>query len=191
MTMSIRPATQADAAAIAAIYGAWVRDGYATFETTPPDAAEFGRRMLSPPRLPWLVAESVAAGSGPVQSGATVLGFAYAARHRERAAYRWSADVSVYLAADACGRGIGRALYGELLPIVASLGYVSAFAGIALPNPASVRLHESMGFEPVGVYRDVGFKLGAWRDVGWWQRRLQDPPPAEPLEPRQWTGGTP
>ena len=176
MSVSIRPATPVDAAAIADIYATWVRDGYATFETAPPDAAEFERRMLSTPRLPWLVAEL----------DARVRGFAYAARHRERAAYRWSADVSVYLAAEACGRGVGRALYAELLPAVASLGYVSVFAGIALPNQASVRLHESLGFGPVGVYRDVGFKLGAWRDVGWWQRRLEDPPPADPPEPQEW-----
>ena len=194
MTISIRPATPADAPAIAAIYGGWVQDGYATFETTPPDAVEFERRMLSAPRLPWLLASEEAnteAETAVTGSDSTRLGFAYAARHRERAAYRWSADVSVYLATDARGGGVGRALYAELLPAVASLGYVSVFAGIALPNPASVRLHESMDFEPVGVYRDVGFKLGAWRDVGWWQRRLQDPPPADPAEPQEWTGSTP
>jgi phosphinothricin acetyltransferase len=176
MTPSIRPATTADAAAIASIYGAQVTGGYATFESEPPTADEFERRMLSRPRLPWLVAERAGA----------VVGFAYAARHRERAAYRWSADVSVYLAADATRQGLGRALYEALLPEVAALGYVSAFAGIALPNAASVGLHEQLGFTPVGVYRDVGFKLGQWRDVGWWQRRLIDPPPPEPAEPREW-----
>jgi phosphinothricin acetyltransferase len=178
MTVSIRPATSADAAAIATIYGAHVAGGYATFEADPPSAAEFERRILSRPRLPWLVGAD----------GATVVGFAYAARHRERAAYRWSADVSVYLATDAVRRGIGRSLYRELLPIVASLGYVSVFAGIALPNEASVGLHEAMGFSPVGVYRDIGFKLGHWRDVRWYQRRLVDPPPADPAEPREWDG---
>ena len=176
MTVSIRPATSADAAAIAAVYASYVDGGYATFETSPPDAAEYERRMLARPRLPWLVAEE----------DATVLGFAYAARHRERAAYRWSADVSVYLSPGATGRGVGRALYEQLLPAVASLGYVSAFAGIALPNPASVGLHEALGFTLVGIYRDVGYKLGQWRDVGWWQLALRDPPD-EPSEPEDWT----
>jgi L-amino acid N-acyltransferase YncA len=176
VSAAVRAATSRDAAAIAAIYARHVHDGYATFEVEPPDAAEFARRIAVRPRLPWLVAEQEA----------TVLGFAYAGRHRERAGYRWSADVSVYLAPDAQGQGIGRALYEKLLPIVASLGYVSAFAGIALPNEASVALHESLGFTLVGTYRDIGFKLGEWRDVGWWQRRLCHPPPAEPAEPREW-----
>lgn len=176
--MRIRPATSEDATAIAAIYGAHVRDGYATFEVDPPDADEFARRISSRPRLPWLVAEE----------NVDVRGFAFASQHRARAAYRWSVDVSVYLALDARRRGIGRALYGQLLPTVASLGYVSAFAGIALPNEASVGLHEAAGFTAVGVYRDVGFKLGQWRDVGWYQRRLCDPLPDDPAEPREWAG---
>jgi L-amino acid N-acyltransferase YncA len=176
MTISIRPAAAADASAIAAIYGTSVSEGYASFETDSPTPTEMERRMAARPRLPWLVAER----------DAQVAGFAYAARHRERAAYRWSADVSVYLAAQATGQGIGSALYAELLPAVTALGYVSAFAGIALPNPASVALHEAMGFLPVGVYRDVGFKHGQWRDVGWWQLRLVNPLPAEPADPRDW-----
>lgn len=177
MAVSVRPAAgPGDAAAIAAVYAHYVDNGYATFENAPPDAVEVARRMRAAPRLPWLVAEE----------HATVLGFAYAGRHRERAAYRWSADVSVYLAPDASGRGIGRALYAELIAQVAALGYVSLFAGVALPNPASVRLHESMGFTAIGVYLNVGFKLGGWRDVGWWQLRLQDPPPPDPAEPREW-----
>src|SRR5690348_15961907 len=112
MAHSIRSATAADAPAIASIYGEQVRKSYASFETEPPTAAAMEQRMVARPRLPWLVAVDSAA----------VLGFAYAARHRERAAYRWSADVSVYLASDATGRGIGRALYEQLLPAVASLG---------------------------------------------------------------------
>jgi phosphinothricin acetyltransferase len=165
VTIPVRPATSADAAAIAA-----------TFEVDPPDETEFARRMSARPRLPWFVAESAG----------VVLGFAYAARHRERAAYRWAVDVSVYLGTDAQGRGIGRSLYQQLLPAVASLGYVSAFAGIALPNAASVGFHEALGFSLVGIYRDVGYKLGRWRDVGWYQLRLVDPLPAEPVEPREW-----
>jgi phosphinothricin acetyltransferase len=175
VTVPVRPAAGSDAAAIAAVYASYVVDGYASFEAEPPPAAEIAQRMALRPRLPWLVADGAA----------TVLGFAYACPHRTRAAYRWSVDVSVYLARAARGRGIGTALYERLLPEIRSLGYVAAFAGIALPNAASVGLHEAMGFSPVGVYRDVGFKNGEWRDVGWWQLRLSDPPP-DPAEPREW-----
>ena len=175
MSAEVRAATPDDAHAIAAVYAPYVTDGVASFEAAPPSAAEFAQRMDAPPRLPWLVAAADGA----------VVGFAYASKHRTRAAYRWSVDVSVYLAAQARGRGIGRALYARLLPEVRALGYVSAFAGITLPNPASVGLHEAMGFTPVGVYPDVGFKHGRWRDVGWWRLRLQEPP-AQPDEPREW-----
>ena len=175
MTIAVRAASAADAEAIAAIYAPYVLDGYASFEAEPPSGAAFEARMDARPLLPWLVAEQASA----------VVGFAFAGRHRTRAAYRWSADVSVYVGADARGRGIGRALYEQLIPEVRALGYVTAFAGITLPNPASVGLHEAMGFAPVGVYRDVGFKLGAWRDVGWWQLHLCEPP-AAPGEPREW-----
>jgi L-amino acid N-acyltransferase YncA len=171
----IRAATVADAAAVAAIYAPYVADNYASFEASPPSAVEFERRMSARPRLPWLVA---------VLDG-SVVGFAFASRHRSRAAYRWAVDCSVYLAAGSARRGIGRALYERLLPEVRGLGYVTAFAGVALPNAASVGLHEAMGFTPVGVYRNVGFKQGEWRDVGWWQLALCDPP-AEPSEPREW-----
>ena len=131
--------------------------------------------MNARPRLPWLVA---------VQ-GDDVLGFAYASGHRARDAYRWAADASVYLDVSQRGRGIGRALYDALVPMVRELGYVTLHAGIALPNDASRRLHESMGFELVGVYRNVGYKTGAWHDVGWWQLPLREPP-ADPDEPREW-----
>jgi phosphinothricin acetyltransferase len=94
--------------------------------------------------------------------------------------------VSVYLDAAHHGRGLGRALYGELLPLLTRLGYVNAYAGVTLPNDASVGLHEAVGFTPVGVYRGVGFKHDRWHDVGWWQRALQDPPPGAPPEPRRW-----
>jgi phosphinothricin acetyltransferase len=101
-----------------------------------------------------------------------VAGFAYGGPHRTRAAYRWSVDVTVYVAEQARGHGVGRALYGALLPALAERGFHAAFAGIALPNPGSVALHEAVGFTPLGVYREVGFKLGRWHDVGWWQRLL-------------------
>jgi phosphinothricin acetyltransferase len=175
----IRAAVPADAPALARVYEPYVVDGVASFETEPPDAAGMARRMQAEPRLPWLVA---------CRDG-SVTGYAYASLHRARAAYRWSADVSVYLDESEQGRGTGRALYAALLPLLRDLGYVSAFAGIALPNPGSVGLHEAMGFTRVGVYRQVGHKHGRWLDVGWWQLTLADHPPAEPGEPRPWNPG--
>ena len=174
----IRPADVGDAAGIAAVYRPWVTDSVASFETEPPDAAEVARRMLSAPRLPWFVA---------CREGA-VVGYAYAGQHRTRAAYRWSVDCSVYLTADERGAGTGRALYQRLFPELRELGHVTAFAGIALPNDASVGLHSSLGFTLVGVYRAAGFKAGRWHDVGWFQRPLREPPPV-PAEPLPWSPG--
>jgi phosphinothricin acetyltransferase len=171
----VRPAGPADAAAIAEVYRPYVVDAVTSFEEAPPDAAEMSRRMVTSPRLPWLVAVREQA----------VVGYAYASRHRDRAAYRWAVDCSVYLAAVERGRGTGRALYAALLPILADLGYVRAYAGIALPNPASVRLHEAMGFTPVGIYHQVGFKSGRWHDVGWWELALRSGA-GVPDEPREW-----
>ncbi|MDR7335813.1 arsinothricin resistance N-acetyltransferase ArsN1 family B [Roseateles asaccharophilus] len=164
--MKIRIALPEDAAAVAAIYAPIVAHTGISFETDPPDAAEMRARIDKTARagLPWLVADD--------EDGA-VRGYAYASRHRERAAYQWSVDVTVYVADGRRGQGVGRALYGRLLPLLTELGYCQAFAGIALPNAASVGLHEAVGFMPLGVYRNVGFKLGQWRDVGWWQRELR------------------
>ena len=172
---TLRLAAPADGAAIAAIYAPIVRDTAISFETSEVPADEVSRRIETTLRQhPWLVAES----------GGDALGYAYATTHRARAAYAWSVDVSVYLAAHARRRGVGRALYTALLDLLTAQGYINAFAGIALPNPASVGLHEALGFTPVGVYRAVGWKLGAWHDVGWWQRQLgtSDAPPL-PLVP--------
>jgi L-amino acid N-acyltransferase YncA len=163
---TIRVAAAADAPRIAQIYAPIVRDTFISFETEPPDAAEIARRIAATlPTHPWLVAEHLDTG---------VIGYAYASRHQERAAYRWSANVTVYLDEAARGRGLGRRLYAVLVDLLRRQGFRSLFAGIALPNPASVALHEAVGFEPLGVYRDVGFKLGAWRDVGWWRLGLAD-----------------
>jgi L-amino acid N-acyltransferase YncA len=170
----IRPATHDDAAAIASVYGPYVVGTVASFEEVPPTTDEVAARMDL--RLPWLVAD--------VEG---VVGYAYAGPHHGRAGYRWAVNVSVYLAAEARGRGLGRALYEALLPVLGRLGYVHAFAGIALPNDASVGLHEAVGFLPIGVYRSVGFKFGAWHDVGWWQLQLAEPP-AHPAEPSVWDG---
>ncbi|MCU1691186.1 MAG: Phosphinothricin N-acetyltransferase [Frankiales bacterium] len=153
-------------------------DNVASFEAEPPDAAAVLARLQARPRRPWLVAE---------RDGA-VVGFAYASAHRARAAYRWAADVSVYLDAEERGRGTARALYDVLLPLVRGLGYTTAHARITLPNPASAGLHEAFGFRLVGVYADVGFKHGRWHDVGWWRLALVSPPPVPPPEPGEWLG---
>lgn len=174
--MRIRPARAADAAAFAAIYAPSVKGSFVSFEERPPSAAEMRRRLRETARThPWLCAEE----------GGRILGYAYACRHRERAAYRWSVEVSVYVDASARGRGVGRALYRELFGRLRRQGFVNAFAGVTLPNRASVALHESLGFRPVGVYHGVGFKAGRWRDVGWWEKRLRPRPrrPAEPAGP--------
>ncbi|MGH3827076.1 MAG: GNAT family N-acetyltransferase, partial [Pseudonocardiaceae bacterium] len=167
---------RADAAAICAVYRPIVNDTVISFEETAPDAAEIGRRMLARPRLPWLVADD----------GGRVIGYAYASRHQRRAAYRWSAESSVYLDPEYRSRGVGRLLYERVIVEVRELGHVSLFAGITLPNAASVALHEAVGFEALGVFRRAGYKHGAWHDVGWWRRSLRDPP-VPPPEPRQWS----
>ena len=170
-TPTLRLATADDAAQIAGIYAPLVTDTAITFEVEAPSAGEMRQRIIGTSmRFPYLVAD--AAG--------TVLGFAYAGRHRRRAAYAWSSDVSVYVAARTRRSGVGRGLYTALLDLLTAQGYASAFAGIALPNDASIGLHQATGFEPIGVYRSVGYKLDTWWDVAWWQRRLpvaQTPPP--------------
>ena len=123
-------------------------------------------------RTPWLMIEADG-----------VAGYAYAGPHRERPGYRWSVDISVYVAAGRQGMGFGRALYDELLSLLRRQGFVNAYAGIALPNPASVRLHESIGMRQVGLYERVGWKFGAWHDVAWYGMRLSEPTgqPPEPI----------
>jgi phosphinothricin acetyltransferase len=164
-----------DAAACAAIYAPSVIHGVASLEEVAPDEAEFARRIAAvTAHYPWLVAELDGA----------VAGYAYAGQHRERASYRWSTDVTVYVSAAHHRRGIGRALYVRLFALLMEQGYYEAGAGITLPNDASVALHESLGFRAVGVYRDIAFKFGAWRDVGWWQKTLREHAPgASPAEP--------
>ncbi len=150
-------------------------DSAASFEERAPNPEEFGRRIERTSKThPWLVADDAG----------EVVGFAYGCPHRERPAYRWAADVSVYVAPEHQQRGIGRALYGSLLPLLVRQGLHVACAGITLPNDASVALHESFGFRLVGVYRRIGFKLGTWWDVGWWELELREPgPPTEPSAP--------
>ena len=147
-----------DAASIAAIYAPFVTDTAVSFETTPPDAAEIGRRIAEiGGKYPWLVAEDEAG----------IAGYAYASQHSARAAYAWSADVSIYLHPAYRRQGLGTRLYQILFPLLARLGYRSLYAGATVPNAGSVALHRAMGMTEVGVYRNVGFKLGAWHDVAW------------------------
>ncbi len=163
MPIEIRTATTADAEAIQRIYAPIVRETVISFEYDPPSVEDMaGRIAATLPTHPWLVA---------VADG-TVCGYVYAGAHAERAAYRNSVNTTVYIAPEAQRTGVGRALYCELLPELKRRGFHAAFAGIALPNPGSIALHELVGFKPLGVYHEVGFKFGAWHDVGWWQRLL-------------------
>jgi L-amino acid N-acyltransferase YncA len=163
-----------DGAACATIYAPFVTDSAVSFEEEAPTAEQLAEsiRQISVTH-PWLVADA--------DTG--VAGFAYASPHRTRMAYRWAADVTVYVGEGNRRRGVGRALYGALLPLLVRQGLRAACAGITLPNPASVALHESSGFTPVGVYRRIGWKAGAWRDVGWWELELRAPDDGRPAEP--------
>ncbi|HET6431221.1 GNAT family N-acetyltransferase [Dyella sp.] len=167
----IRVATADDAAAFHAIYLPHVLEGVATFETVPPGVAVMRERVLARlEQYPWLVWE---------QAG-EVLAYAYASRFRERAAYDWIAETSIYVRPEAQRRGIARRLYGTLLDSLRLQGLHQAVGVITLPGPISVAAHEAMGFEPAGVWRQAGYKLGQWWHVGVWQKTLSEPanPPA-------------
>jgi phosphinothricin acetyltransferase len=166
-----------DSAGCASVYAPYVRDTVISLEEEPPSAAEFERRIETISlRFPWLVAED----------GGAVIGYAYASAHRERAAYRWAADVAVYINRDRQRRGIAHALYDALLSLLVRQGMHVACAGITLPNEASVALHESFGFKPVGVYKRISWKMRGWHDVGWWElelRPVSEEAPGEPAPP--------
>lgn len=173
----IRMATPEDAAEIADIYAPYVRDTAISFETVPPDVRQMRSRLTATlARLPWLV----------MTDGDIIGGYAYASPHGERAAYRWSVDVSLYLGGAYHRQGHGRRMYGALFNVLGAQGYINAYSAIVLPNPASVGLHEAMGFDRVGVFTGVGCKLGRWWDIGWWHRPLADRP-ALPDDPRPWS----
>jgi len=172
----VRDAVPSDARACAAVYEGYVTDSAISFETDPPTVEEMARRIVtSQASHAWIVAE--AAGD--------VVGYACATRHRERVAYRFACDVSVYLDPAWVGHGIGRRLYVALLSRLAAAGYRMACAGIALPNPASEALHRSLGFTDVGTYRRIGWKHGRWHDVLWLQLPLGGggDPGVERIEP--------
>jgi phosphinothricin acetyltransferase len=172
MAVLIRPAGRQDAAAIAAIYRPYVEDSCISFEEVPPTADDIAVRMANPMH-PWLVADD----------GGEAVGYASTSPMRNRSAYRWSVETGIYLKRSAQGRGLGRALLIAHLELLERQGFVTAIAGISLPNDASVALHERLGFSLSGIEHGVGFKLGQWVDVGRWQKDLAPrcPAPAEPL----------
>jgi phosphinothricin acetyltransferase len=174
MAGRIRSVEIGDAADVREIYAPAIEDDATSFEVIVPDVAEVERRIQSQlGKYPWLVFER----------DRNVVGYAYASSHRARSAYQWSVEVSVYIHRQAHRRGVGRALYTALFDLLRWQGYVNAYAGITLPNPASVGLHTSLGFRPIGVFDRIGFKFDRWHDVAWLQLRLIDDsrPPRDPL----------
>lgn len=162
--MTIRIATPADASNILEIYAPIIEQTAISFEVELPTLEQFQQRMTTVlQQYPWLVWEKAG----------QILGYAYAGAHHVRAAYQWSVDTSIYIHADARRQGIGRSLYKCLFQLLRQQGFYNAYAGITLPNPSSIGLHESLGFQPIGVHHHVGYKLGKWLDVGWWQLQLQ------------------
>ena len=163
--MDIRPAELRDATAIAAIYNHYVATTCITFETEPVPAEQMGERIAetTASRLPWLVVE---------EDGA-VLGYAYASKWKGRCAYRYSVESTVYLDPARQGKGIGKTLYVALIDALRASSLHAVIGGIALPNAASIALHERLGFEKVAQFREVGFKQGRWIDVGYWQLLLE------------------
>lgn len=175
--ISIRAARDEDAAAIAAIYAAYVLTGTVSFETEPPSADTMKQRMGSSEDLyPWLVA------TNGEEADSSVIAYAYAARFRDRPAYRYVVEASIYVAGPVQGQGVGRLLYGALMDTLRAQGFVQAVAVISLPNEYSVQLHEAVGFQRAGILREMGYKQGRWIDIGFWQCDLNDAaiPPAEP-----------
>lgn len=170
---TIRLADESDALAIQRIYAPFVQASHVSFEYEVPSVKELGQRVQTTlTYAPWLVYE---------QHG-HVAGYAYAGHHRSRTAYQWSVELSVYIGEEFRRKGIAQALYTSLIALLRLQGFYNAYIGIALPNPGSVAFHERLGFKPIGVYRGVGYKLGIWSDVGWWEREIQ-PKAKEPLSP--------
>lgn len=166
--MHVRPATSADAAAMLAIYRPVVEHTTISFELVPPSLDAFEARVRKyAAQWACLVAEHEGA----------IVGYAYGALHRERAAYAWSTETSAYVHPDARRMGVGTRLYESLCTALAERGYCNAYAGITLPNEASVALHRSVGFRDIGRFPSVGWKFGAWHDVGWFHRNLRTGPP--------------
>lgn len=173
MAHTVRFAAETDATQMLEIYAPIVEETAISFEEVPPSRPEMaGRIRTTLERYPWLTCEETG----------RVLGYAYAAEFRSRPAYQWAVEVTVYVRSGAQRSGVASALYTSLLGILRTQGFIKAIAGIALPNDASVALHQRFGFKPVGVLQDVGFKLMRWHDVEWWALHLQEPrdPPDAP-----------
>ncbi|KQN25860.1 acetyltransferase [Sphingomonas sp. Leaf33] len=174
--VSIRAARPEDAATIAAIYAPYVLGGTVSFETEAPDARAIRTRMAASDGLyPWIVATSG-------EDDAAILAYAYATRFRDRPAYKWTVETSVYVAGAVQGQGVGRLLYEALVDTLRAQGFIQAIGVISLPNDQSIKTHEAVGFRRAGVYREIGYKQGRWIDVGFWQCTLRDTatPPADP-----------
>ncbi|MBS0584363.1 MAG: N-acetyltransferase [Proteobacteria bacterium] len=172
--ITLRVANEGDAAAIRAIYAPYVERAAVSFETEVPDVAAMAARIAKLlPTHPWLVAVI----------DDQVAGYAYASPHRERAAYRWSVEVTAYVHPRFHARGIGKRLYAALHALLKAQNRVNAFGIITLPNAASVALHEACGFRHCATFRHAGYKFGAWHDVGWWQLEIgpASTMPAEPI----------
>jgi phosphinothricin acetyltransferase len=177
MNVQFRIARPEDAAGVLSIYAPFCKSSHVSFEIVPPSEAQMRERINGIlPRYAWLIGEI----------DGEVAGYVYAGQHQERAAYRWAVNVAVYIGAAHRRRGLGRALYRSLFSILRRQGFFKAIAGVTLPNDSSVGLHEAIGFRPVGIYSGVGYKLGRWLDVGWWQLELQperpDPPDPQPFQ---------
>jgi L-amino acid N-acyltransferase YncA len=182
--IAIRGAEAADAAAIAAIYAPHVLTGTVSFEIEPPDARVMRARMAASEGLyPWLVATN---GEDSPEGGGGVIGYAYATRFRDRPAYKYVVETSIYMADVATRQGAGQLLYEALIDTLRAQGFVHAIGVIALPNDRSIRVHEAVGFRRAGVYREVGYKHGQWIDVGIWQCEL-NAPQVPPVEPRPFS----
>lgn len=163
--MHIRFIQPEDAEAVLAIYAPYILDTAITFETIVPSLKEFTERIEQYTRkYPWLVAE---------EEG-KIIGYAYAGKHRDREAYQWCVESSVYINKDFHGRGIAKALYERLFELLKASGFINVYAGITQPNEPSNRLHERMGFTPVGIYKRIGYKLGQWHDVLWMSLSLEE-----------------
>jgi len=170
---TIRRARPDDAAACAEIYAPYVADSGVSFEQSPPGETAMADRIVETlETYPWLVA---------VDDG-QVLGFGYASDHRSRGAYQWSVELSIYVAEDCRRAGVATGLYESLFAVLRRQGFVNAYAGVTLPNQASVAFHRARGFEPVGTYENVGYTAEEWQDVQWWHRVLNEPE-SEPDDP--------
>lgn len=171
---TFRFAEERDAAGILDIYSNYIEHTTVTFETEIPSVAAFANRIEGIiEAYPYIVCEA----------NGMITGYAYASKHRERAAYRYDADMSVYIAKEHHGRRIGTALYSALFELLRTQGYINTYAGIALPNEKSIGFHKAMGFAEIGIYHNTGYKLGRWIDVLWMQKAIA-PYPDNPTSPK-------